>query len=329
MSRIIVSVGAAAIAGLVASPSFAEGEKIAFFAASSQNGFNQAIYAGIEESGAAAGVETAIFDGQFNAELQYNQMEDILASGNFDGFIVCPNDPIGIAGAFEQVVAAGVPIATTLFPIGPDLMTLEPQVEGITATVASLPAIGAAVQANGVVEFCADMDPCNVVILIGFKSFPFDNLRLETFLEILGEHDNIKVVAEREGWYDPETSLKAMQDVLQANPDINVVLSNADQHLIGAEIALEAAGIDVLPIFMTGGGAATIAVDAIREGRWDATLAYFPKSMGAIAFDSVLRTLRGETVPNAVDMDKEGPVQALITKEVLDANPDFTGEWAQ
>ena len=329
MSKFIVSVSVATLIGAVAGQSMAAGEKIAFFAASSQNGFNQAIYEGVLESAAAVGVETAIYDGQFNAELQYNQIEDILASGNFDGFVVCPNDPIGIAGAFEQVIAAGVPIATTLFPIGPDLTTLEPQVEGITATAAPLPAVGAAVQANGVVEFCADKDPCNVVILIGFKSFPFDNVRLETYLEILGQHGNINVVAEREGWYDPDTSLKAMQDVLQANPEIHVVLSNADQHLIGAEIALDAADQDVVEIFMVGGGAATISVDAIREGRWDATLANFPKTMGSLAFDAVYRTLQGETVANVYDMDELGPVPAWVTKEVLDANPDFQGEWAQ
>ncbi len=36
-----------------------------------------------------------------------------------------------------------------------------------------------------------------------------------------------------------------MTDILQANPEIDVVLSNADQHLVGVEIALEAAGINV------------------------------------------------------------------------------------
>ena len=126
-------------AALAAGGANAQDWKIAFFAASSQNGFNQATYAGIEERAAELGVETAIFDGQFDAEKQYNQIEDVLASGNYDGFIVFPNDSIGIAGAFEQVIAAGVPIVSTLFPIGPDLNSLEPQVPGITATLASPP----------------------------------------------------------------------------------------------------------------------------------------------------------------------------------------------
>ncbi len=315
--------------GVLAMPSFAEGEKVAFFAASSQNGFNQAIYEGVEMRAAELGVETAIYDGQFSAEIQYNQIEDVLASEEFDAFVLAPNDPIGVAGAVEQVTMAGVPIATTLFPVGPDLNSLEPQVEGLTTTVASRPVVGATQQAEAVAEFCASLDPCNIVILIGFKTFPFDNLRLETFKKVLAEHSNVRIVAEAEGWYDPDTSLTAMTDILQANSDIHAVLSNADQHLIGAEIALEAAGHEVSSIYMSGGGAATIAIEAIREGRWDATLAYFPRTMGYLALDAVVTKVRGGEPPVAIDMDEVGPVRAMIDKAVLDANPDFVGEWAQ
>ena len=129
----------------------AQSKKIAFFAASSQNGFNQATYAGVEEKAKELGYETAIFDGKFDPAHQYSQIEDALAGGNYAGFIVAPNDTVGIAGAFEQVIAAGTPIATVLFPIGPDLTTLEPQVEGITATTPP-PVDGATVQANAVVR---------------------------------------------------------------------------------------------------------------------------------------------------------------------------------
>ena len=324
-----VAVAAALAAIPFAGPSAADELNIAFFASSSQNGFNQAVYEGIEEKAAELGASTAIYDGQFDAELQYNQIEDILASGKFDGFIVLPNDTIGIAGAFEQVIDAGIPIATTLFPVGPDLNELQPQVEGITATIASPPVPGATEQANALVANCADLDPCNVIIIIGAKIFPFDNLRLETFLNVLEQHANIKVVATGEGWYDPQTSLTTMTDILQANSNVHAVLSNADQHLLGAEIALEAAGYNVADLYLSGGGAASIAIDAIREGRWDATLAYFPKTMGSIALETIVDAINGEEVNNAVNMDEVGPLPPMVTKEVLDAHPDFEGEWAQ
>ena len=96
----------------------------------------------------------------------------MLASGRFAGMIVAPNDPVGISGAFEQVIEAGTPIATVLFPIGPELNTLEPQVPGITATVASPPVDGATWQAEAAAAYCADKDPCNIIIIIVSRPSP-------------------------------------------------------------------------------------------------------------------------------------------------------------
>ena len=305
------------------------GGKIAYFAAASQNGFNQATYVGVQEMAAKLGYETEIFDGQFDAARQYSQIEDVLAGGQFVGMIVAPNDSVGITGAFEQVIAAGIPIGTVLFPIGPELNMLEPQVEGITVTVASPPVDGATIQAELVAEHCAGIDPCNVVIMIGGKIFPFDNLRLETFEAVLGNHENVKIVAVGEGWYSPDPSLQAMTDILQANSEVHVVLSNADQHLVGVEIALDAAGINVADLYLTGGGAAQISIDAIREGRWDATLAYFPKTMGAMAMKQIANAIEGKKVTGVINMDTAGPIEAMITADVLAANPEFVAEWEQ
>lgn len=312
----------------ISTAAMAEG-KIAYFAAASQNGFNQATYEGVKEAAEARGYTTEILDGQFDAALQYSQIEDALASGNYVGMIVAPNDSVGVAGAFEQVISEGVPIGTVLFPIGPDLNSLEPQVEGITVTAASPPVAGATLQAEAAVEQCEGKDPCRVVIIIGAKIFPFDNLRLETFQKVLAQHANIDVVAVGEGWYAPDPSLTAMTDILQANPDVDVVLSNADQHLVGIEIALESAGMNAADLYLSGGGAASIAIDAIREGRWDATLAYFPKTMGAMAMDQIANAIEGKPVTQTINMDNEGPVQAMVDAAVLEANPDFKGEWEQ
>ncbi len=74
---------------------------------------------------------------------------------------------------------------------------------GITVTAASPPVDGATIQAQAVVDYCADKDPCRVVIIIGGKIFPFDNLRLETFEAVLGQHPNIQIVAVGKGSMPP------------------------------------------------------------------------------------------------------------------------------
>lgn len=305
-----------------------EPKRVAFFAASSQNGFNQAVWQGVKAVADELGFEAEVFDGEFTDEVQLAQVETAAASGNFDGFVILPQNTVGIASAISEAYEQeGIPTVTTLFPVGPELTTLEPQVPGIVGTVASPPAEGAALEANAVVDFCADKDPCNVVIIIGFKSAPFDLVRYTEFRRILDEHDNIKVVADPEGWYDRDQSLTVMQDVLQANPDIDAILSNADQHLSGADIALDEQGIDVESLYMIGAGSTQEAVDKVRAGRWDATYANFPYSMGAEGMRLLAAELAGEDHPAVVDMDVFAPIGPLVTTELLQENPDFEAEW--
>lgn len=302
--------------------------RLAFLAASSQNGYNDATWQGVQAAAKAAGnVEVEIFDGEFNAATQYKQVEDIIAGGRFDGIVVAPNDTVGIATALEEATGAGLLVASVLFPVGPDLTVMTPQVKGLTTTVASNPVDGATAQANEVVKFCEGKDPCNVVIMIGQLQFPFDNLRYSTMQKVLGEHANIKIVATGEGSYSPDASLTAFQDILQANPKIDVVLSNADQHLLGVEIALKDAGIPIEPIYMIGGGLNAITVDKIKAGVFDATLSGYPFSEGFYAADALIKAKKGESVPNWIDPASKATNPTVVTKEWLDAHPDFKAEW--
>ena len=335
MTKQQVSLRAAAIASgvavaltLSAGAALAQNHKVAFLASSSQNGYNQAIFDGIKKKAAELGnIDVEIFDGEFNATKQYAQVEDLVASKKFNAFIIVPNDTVGIANAVGDATAAGIKVATALFPIGPKLDTLEPQVPGLSATVAYNPAVGAKAGADGVIKFCEGKDPCNTVIIIGQKIYPFDNLRYQTYLDTLKSHPNIKIVATVEGNYDPNASMTGMQDVLQANKQIDAILSNADQHVVGAEIAINDAGLDLQKMYLSGGGASQIAVESIRAGKWDATVADYPVSMGYAALEQIVNALDGKPVTAAIDAATILPLPQLIDKATLDANPDFKGEW--
>jgi ribose transport system substrate-binding protein len=302
-----------------AQPTAGAGEvkRIAFLASSSQNGYNQAVWEGIQAQAKTLGnVEVEIFD-------------DAATSGKFDGIIVVPNDTVGIAAGVATAKANDVPVVTVLFPIGPELKQLEPQVDGIISTIASPPADGATKQAELVVEHCATLEgTCKVVILIGQLQYPFDNVRYEAYLEVLEAVDTIEIVATASGNYDRDTSLTAMTDVLQANKDIDVVLSNADQQTLGAEIALKEAGYEPGSVYLTGGGGTFEAVAAVRAGTWAAAYLNFPVSMGEAAVTQLVNFLTGEAVQSVVDADTIGPIKPFVTKEDLDANPDFMGTWS-
>lgn len=304
-----------------------EGYSVAVLLASSQNGYNQAVYEGVEEYAASLDVEIdlKILDGQFSANTQLSQLENAGTTGEYDGVIVVPNDGPGLAAAFP--LGNSIPVVTVLNPIGSDIDEMEPQTEGVISTVAVPPSDAAAKQAEGVVDYCADIDPCKVALLLGFLGTPLDVAREAAYKSVLEEEDNIEIVATVEGAYDRDTSLTAITNVLQANRDLNVVLSNADQQTSGAQIALEDAGIDPSSIYLTGGGGTEDAVAAVRDGLWTADYLNFPVSMGAAAMEQLHNALTGADVESHVDADEVGGIEPYANKETLDANPEFVGEW--
>lgn len=301
---------------------------VAVLAASSQNGYNQAVYQGVEEYAKTLGgtVKLKLLDGQFNSDTQLSQLQNVTSDNQYSGVIVVPNDGPTLAAAFPT--ATGIPVVSVLNPIGPEIDKMESQVEGVVSTIAVPPSKAAAKQAEGVVKYCAEIDPCKVAIVVGNLGATLDVARRDAFREVLGAHKNIKIVAEVEGQYDRDKSLSAVANVLQANRDINVILSNADQQTSGAQIALENAGIDPKSIFLTGGGGTKDAVKAVRDGIWKEDYVNFPVSMGSAAMEQLYNAITGKKVKPVVNSDELGKTEAYATKETLDATPDFTGEWA-
>ena len=308
-----------------------ESYSIVFLAASSQNGYNQAVNSGIEARAAELSeelgieIDVKIQDGQFDANTQLSQLQNAGTTGQADGIIVVPHDGPALNAAFP--LGQEIPVVSVLNPIGPDITEMEPQVEGVISTVASPPANGATLQAEAAVEYCADIDPCKIGLLAGLLNSPLDIERIDAWEGVLNEHDNIEIVGTVEGAYDRDQSLTAVSNLLQANKDINGIISNADQQLMGAQIALENAGIDPSTRFMSGGGGTTEAVQAVLDGTWTNDFVNVPASMGEEALQQVINSLRGENVETVVDADALVGFGPIATKEDLEANPEFTGEW--
>lgn len=339
--RVIAGAGVlalgASLAGCSSDPAGSSGNaggesyNIVFLAASSQNGYSQAVYEGIERRAAELSAElgiditTKIQDGQFDANTQLSQMQNAGTTGQADGIIVVPNDGPGLAAAFP--LGNDVPVATVLNPIGPDIEKMEPQTEGVISTVASPPSIGATGQAEQAVEYCKDIDPCKLGLLAGLLNSPLDVARVAAWHKVLDQHENITVVGTVEGAYDRDKSLTAVTNLLQGNKGINGILSNADQQTLGAQIALEDAGIDPATVFLTGGGGTKEAVAAVRAGTWSNGYLNYPVTMGAAALEQIVNSLRGEPVEAVVDADSLGDFGPFITQKDLLEHADYTGEW--
>jgi ribose transport system substrate-binding protein len=299
--------------------------KVAVLMASSQNGYNDAVYRGAKQAAEALGnVEVTGLDGQFDSDAQFSQIEN--AASQYDGIIIVPNDGVSLAGAFP--LSTDIPVVTVLNPIGPDIHEMEPQVEGVVQTIAQDVAYGATKQAEAVAAWCEDKDPCKVAIITGQSNTTLDVTRVEAFQTELAKHSNIVVVGVGEGKWDRDASATAMANLLQGDPDVNAVLSQGDQMIFGAEIALEEAGLDTTTMYLVGGGGSREALQRVRDGKWGMTQQSFPFQAGEIGMENLYKYLQGETIATWVDQDELMPGNdAYATKETLALVPDWLGDW--
>jgi ribose transport system substrate-binding protein len=120
-----------------------------------------------------------------------------------------------------------------------------------------------------------------------------------------------------QGWggWSHEEGLKAAEDLLQAHPDVNVVLGENDSMVLGAMKALEAAGrTDVLVLAAADGQKEALAL--IKEGKYGATGLNDPDLVARTAVDIGLKALAGELPSDFPKLNLTTP--DVITQENVD-----------
>jgi ribose transport system substrate-binding protein len=307
----------------VAAQAQEEPVRIAYFSFAASNTYSQATLEGIEQAADEMGATVQAFDGGFDATIQVNAIQDALATGDFDAFIISSNDGNAVVPQVEEAIAQGIKVVATFTPIGPDLTTLEPQVEGITATVGPPLVSNGQWFANMIVEACADRDPCKAAFMPGLSTLPLDAVRVTAMEEVLAGHPSVELVAIVDGGYLADPAYAATQDILAAHPDIDVIATGGDQMTVGAELAIDDAGLTD-QVLLTGNGASRPGVSAVKEGRWFATYVNVPIQEGRMAAELAIRAVRGETVPTSVNEEDLSPIGPVATQETVG---DFEGEW--
>jgi ribose transport system substrate-binding protein len=310
------SSGSAASGG---EPAAKEVKKIAFFGFASANSFAQATWAGIQETAAKEGVEAKFFDPNFDSAKQVSQIQNAITSGEYQAFIVQSNDGNAVVPPIKEAIEEGITVVGEFTPVGTRYDTIEPQVEGLIF-VGEAPAENGTTLGELGVEACEGDDDCQVAYLEGFKALPLDNARTESAKAALAKASNAKLVASVEGGYTKESGLAAAQNVLQAHPEVDVIIGSS-QAIAGAEQAVKDAG-RAGEVKLIGNGGSRQAVKAVKDGRWFACYASVEKSSGAKAAELAIKAARGEDVPASFNTrDLQDP---MGTKDRLG---DFEGEY--
>jgi ribose transport system substrate-binding protein len=286
--------------------------RVGFFGFAKANSFAQATWAGVQEGAKENNATAEFLDPNFDGPTQVNQIQDAVTSKRFDVMVIQANDGTAVVQPIKQALAAGITVVVEFTPVGGKYDTTEAQVPGVISIV-DAPTINGQGLADLSTGACKQLavTPCKVAYLQGFANYPLDAARTKAAEDGIKAAGN-ELVASVVGGYTPDTGRAAFQNVLQAHPDVNVVIGSS-QAIAGAAPLAE--GND--KILFVGNGGSTQAFEGINAGTWYGTYVVPEKTEGKVATELGLAKARGAQVPISTDARTLTSYMSLGTKDAI------------
>lgn len=306
---------------------------IAFFGLAANNTYTQSMFQKAEEVAEGLDATVEFFDGKFDGAVQSRQVQDATTSGKFDAFIIMPNDAAGIMPVVDRAIADGIRVSALEYPIGPDAASIEPQLDGLTTQVIEDVIVGAETVADSVNRACAVYTDCEVGMLWGSRKLPTDAVKVPAFVDAL--ESSVELVAQGDANYLEADGRNLAQDMLQANPGIDVFVSVGDQMAAGAARAVTESGgtlgNEQGSVSIIGYGATTNGVEAIRNGDWFEAYALVPEDMAQKVTELTIAAARGEEISEderSIVQTSLSEIGTVASQDTLAEFPDFLGQYS-
>ncbi len=237
---------------------------------------NDVLKAEIEKRGG----ELVTYDAQLNAEKQIQQIEDAVASG-VDAVIVSPNDWKGIKPALEACNGKNVPVVVIDTKVyDGDLVATQVVSDNVLGGKLCAQALADALGGKG-----------NIAIIDLSTNMAVQD-RMEGFMSVIEEYPDMKIVARQDGDGSVEAALPLMENMLQANEQIDAVFGTNDPAAIGAIAALDSAN-KIDGTYVVGIDGAKDACELIKSGKLLGTAAEYPSLLAAEVVNQVYSILDG------------------------------------
>lgn len=320
------SLGVAGIGGTAAGASRPATDRgtlhVAYLSFAVQNSYDAPMLAAAQRAAKANHMVLQVFDANNSTTTQYSQFEDAIAAHKFQGIIVQPIFGTGLLGLVREAISHHIAVANLDQELGPNLSTDQPQVKGLAVNVVFVPTEIGTKLGQLVDHACARHRRCNVGYLYDIKASALDVAVSGAFRRAIAPDKNVKIVASGQSYFTPSDGLTAVQDMLQANPAINLIVGS-DQGIEGAQEAIAESG-KTGKVTLVGYGASAAALRGIRSGAWYGDVAQLPASEGRIVVEDLASYLRTGVASGGVDPVSELPAGGVITKANVGL---FHAEW--
>ncbi|MEW5919366.1 MAG: sugar ABC transporter substrate-binding protein [Bacillota bacterium] len=259
--------------------------------ASATNPFYMAMEKGIKQKAEELGINIRTVIAEEDVGRQVSGIEDLIVA-KVDAILVSPISVDGLKVSYEAAKEAGIPAISIARSIA------NPELEAAF--------VGLDWYESGSVigKWIADeIGGKGKVAMLAGPAGAYMVLRMtEAIKDVLAEHPGIEIVAELYSTHTKENGLRLAEDVLVANPDVDVIYCNNDELALGAVEAVEAAG-RLGKVKVTGFNAVPGAVQSVREGRMAMTISLRPESWGKMAMEVVKNVLEGKHEGYLVEID--------------------------
>ncbi|MGO4273005.1 substrate-binding domain-containing protein [Paenibacillus sp. TAF58] len=234
------------------------------------------------------GVQFVSIDGQDNINKQLSDVDDLLAK-NIDVLIMDPKDPIAQVPATKAATKAGVPVIIVD-------SSIDPSADFVTTIQSNNLANGELVG-----EWLAKQmknKQIKMALLSGAQGNPVGKERRQGVIRGLTETQismsggsSFEIVAQGWGNWGNEGGLKAMEDILTAHPDVNVLVTENDSMALGAMKAIQAAGKKNDILIVAAADGQKEALELIKSGDYGVTGMNNPALIGKTAVETAVKLL--------------------------------------
>lgn len=245
---------------------------------------------GMKEEAKALNIDLTIHDGKMKAEPQIDAIETLITQG-VDAIILSANDPSALQPSVDKAKAAGIKVIAANAEVSNTdaFVSLVEKEYGLAGGEIAGKYI--AEKMNGEAE----------VAVLTYTQIPAVIKRAEGLIEGIQKHaPNAKIVAQIEA-ATRESGLKAIENALQSNPNLNVVVGINDDSVLGAYEAMVAAQKSGDGICLVGLDAVDEAIAKIKEGGiYRGTVDIDPFGSGKIILQTTKKVLEGEAVTEMI-----------------------------
>lgn len=248
------------------------------------NFFNQ-IKQAVTAEAKKKGIEVDTADAHGDSATQVNQIQDMITKG-VKALIYIPAGATAAGVPVHDAHAAHIPVV--------NVDRNAPDAPGDTF-IATDSVSAARTLGNYLCKITGGKG--NVAIILGQIGTTPQVDRSKGFGEALAHCPGLKVVAKQASkqWHQDE-GFNIAQDMLQRNPNINVIFGQADALALGAAQAVKVANLGH-PVTVVGFDGDPAGLKAVQDGVLAATMTQKTQHMGRMALDDAMALAAGKHVP--------------------------------